>query len=136
MLERCLKMLSRLAVGLVVLSALAHIYFMYRELFAVPDLAAELLKIEFADPLSETDKAIRKLVWNQGVYNGFLVAGLLLSFMQSALAAWQTRLVVSACILVAGVFGVATVHYFLAVQIVLGGATFVAMFLSGPDREA
>lgn len=129
-------MLARIAVALVVLSALAHLYFMYRELFAVPDLAAELLKIEFMDPLSETDKAIRKLVWNQGVYNGFLAAGLLLSFVQSAHAAWQTRLGVSAFILVAGVFGVATVHNLLAVQIALGGATLVAVFLSGPESEA
>ena len=129
-------MLARIAVALVVLSALAHLYFMYRELFAVPELAKDLLSISFSDPLSDSDVAIRKLVWNQGVYNSFLAAGLLLSFVQSARAAWQTRLGVSACIVVAGVFGVATVHNLLAVQIALGGGTFVAVFLAGPESEA
>ena len=128
-------MLVRIAVALVTISALAHVYFLYRELFAAPDLAAKLLKIEFSDPLIETDEAIQKLLWNQGVYNGFLAAGLLLSFVQSARAAWQTRLVVSACIFVAGVFGVATVGNLLAVQIVLGGATFVAVYLTGSENE-
>ena len=60
-------MLARIAVALVVLSALAHLYFMCRELFAVPELAKDLLSISFSDPLSDSDVAIRKLVWNQGV---------------------------------------------------------------------
>lgn len=129
-------MVRLIAIFLVVISALAHFYFMYREIFAIPDLAKDLLAITFSNPLTDTEAAIRKLVMNQGVYNGFLAFGLLLSFLQAAHAARQTRLFVSACIFVAGVVGVATVHNLLAIQIVLGAATFVSVYVSDAEPSA
>ena len=49
------------------------------------------------------------LAANQGLYNGFLAAGLAWSLVAAEPTAYQVRLFFLGCVIVAGVFGAATV---------------------------
>ena len=50
------------------------------------------------------------LAANQGLYNGFLVAGLVWGLLASGTIGFQVRIFFLACVIVAGVFGAATVN--------------------------
>ncbi|MDE1999019.1 MAG: DUF1304 domain-containing protein, partial [Burkholderiales bacterium] len=60
------------------------------------------LKADFAE-------STRALAANQGLYNGFLVAGLVWGLMQGD-AGGPTRVFFRSCVVVAGVFGALTVN--------------------------
>lgn len=90
---------------LVALIALLHCYFMILEMFFWQKplgLKTFGLKLEFAN-------ASKSLAANQGLYNGFLAAGLFwgLSLGTNGIS---IRVFFLACIFVAGVFGSLTVH--------------------------
>ena len=94
-------------IGLVltVLVALLHLYFMVLEMFlweAPRTRAAFGTTAEFA-------KSSKTLAANQGLYNGFLVAGLLwgLWLGEGGIA---IRLFFLGCVVVAGLYGAVTVH--------------------------
>ncbi len=90
---------------LTALVALLHIYFLVLEMFLwtrPTGRRAFGLTVEFA-------QSTRALAANQGLYNGFLAAGLLWGLAQGdAGAAFRTFFL--GCVVVAGVFGAATVH--------------------------
>ncbi|WP_454732568.1 MULTISPECIES: DUF1304 domain-containing protein [Cupriavidus] len=95
-----MKWLSLAAVALV---ALEHVYIMVLEIFLWDrprGLRAFGLTQEFAT-------ATRALAANQGLYNGFLAAGLLWGL---AGAAVPVQLFFLGCVLVAGVFGACTAN--------------------------
>ncbi|WP_029043486.1 MULTISPECIES: DUF1304 domain-containing protein [Cupriavidus] len=95
-----MKWLSLAAVALV---ALEHVYIMVLEMFLWDrprGLRAFGLTQEFAT-------ATRALAANQGLYNGFLAAGLLWGL---AGAAVPVQLFFLGCVLVAGVFGAFTAN--------------------------
>jgi putative membrane protein len=91
---------------LVALVALEHIYFLVLETFLwtqPPGRKAFGLTEQLA-------KDTQKLAANQGLYNGFLAAGLLWSLVQpNAYFAYQLQLFFLICVVVAAVFGAATV---------------------------
>ena len=71
-----------------------------------------------------------RLAANQGLYNGFLVAGLVWGLSQGA-AGQPVTLFFLGCVIVAGVFGALTVnHKILFVQAVPAAAAMAAVLLA------
>ena len=97
--------MSILATILVALVALIHLYIVLLEMvwWSGPrGQKAFGLTPEFA-------QATKALAANQGLYNGFLAAGLFWSVLHpDAQIAWQLALFFLACVAVAGMFGAAT----------------------------
>ena len=128
-----------IATSLVILAGIFHVGAFYKEVFGATGLAHRLVGLDLNAleemPGFETyGRRIASLIWNQGVYNGFLAAGLLLSFLQSETAAWQTRVFLSACIVVAGLFGGVTVNSLLFAQAGLGALTLAAVLAAGAGK--
>lgn len=86
-----------------VLVALLHLYFLVLEMFLWDKPAG--LKAFGLTP--EQAQATKVLAGNQGLYNGFLAAGLLWGVSLGG-AGTSIRLFFLACVLVAGVYGAAT----------------------------
>jgi putative membrane protein len=82
--------------------ALLHVYFLVLEMFlwATPFGAKT-----FKRPLAEQEQT-KVLAANQGLYNGFLAAGLIWSLL--AASGFEIRVFLLACVIVAGLFGAAT----------------------------
>lgn len=95
-------MMAMVANALVALVATLHLYFLVLEMFFwTKPLGRKVFKLtpEFAE-------ASKALAANQGLYNGFLVAGLVWGL---AIGDTPIKLFFLACVVVAGVFGAATV---------------------------
>jgi putative membrane protein len=91
---------ARILVGIV---ALLHAYFLVLEMF----LWTQPIGLETFQMTPEAAAASAVVAKNQGLYNGFLVAGLLWGL----LARTEGRSILTfflACIVIAGVFGAAT----------------------------
>ncbi|MBA4110909.1 MAG: DUF1304 domain-containing protein [Leptothrix sp. (in: Bacteria)] len=97
-------MIATAATVLTALVALLHLYFMVLEMvFWDKPLGRKAfgLKPDFAT-------ASKNLAANQGLYNGFLVAGLVWGLWLGA-AGHDIKVFFLGCVIVAGVFGAATV---------------------------
>lgn len=96
-------MLQILASLLVALVAIEHLYILWIEMFAWETVGKKTFK-SFSPDLFKPTKAMAA---NQGLYNGFLAAGLIWSFF-IADCHWQfnIRLFFLTCVIVAGIFGV------------------------------
>jgi putative membrane protein len=98
--------MSWIANIVVTLVALLHVYFLVLEMFLwtkPQGLKAFRLSLEKA-----TDSAV--LAANQGLYNGFLAAGLFWGLVHPTPAfAFQIKAFFLSCVIVAGVYGAATV---------------------------
>lgn len=99
-----MKLITELLIGLV---ALEHIYILWIEMFAWTTKGQKTFRAYPADFFTKT----KSMAANQGLYNGFLAAGLFWSLLIQD-AAW--RLYVACfflgCIIVAGAFGAITVQ--------------------------
>jgi putative membrane protein len=86
---------------LVALVALEHIYFLVLEMFlwTKPRTRAAF------GMTAETAEQTKVLAANQGLYNGFLAAGLLWSLFAPAVYARPLALFFLGCVLVAGIYG-------------------------------
>ncbi len=93
-----------LAEGFVVLVALLHVYFLVLEMF----LWDKPLGLRTFRHSAEEAAASKVLAANQGLYNGFLAAGLLWGAWLGA-AGMSVKLFFLGCVIVAGVYGAATV---------------------------
>ena len=116
--------MAKLAIISVAIVALLHVYFAYIEIFQwvqkgstiVPDLDPEMLK------------RTKAMAANQGLYNLFLVAGLIWSMIARNR---KIALFFLGCIVVAGVFGGITVSpKIFAVQAVPAALAFAAVFVT------
>ncbi len=90
---------------LVAVVALAHFYFLYLEMFrwtAPKTLKAFGMTAEMAE-------GTKRLAGNQGLYNGFLAAGLLWALVAPPELGKQLTLFFAGCVTVAGLYGAATV---------------------------
>ncbi|QCX02084.1 DUF1304 domain-containing protein [Aggregatimonas sangjinii] len=94
----------KIIIGLV---ALLHLYFLYFEMFAWTTKGRKVFK-SFPAELFEPTKPMAA---NQGLYNGFLAAGLIWSFF-IADAAWKDNIALFflGCVAVAGIYGALTVE--------------------------
>lgn len=94
-----MHLLATILVGLV---AVEHLYFLYLEMFAWTKPATRRafgLTAEFAE-------ASKALAANQGLYNGFLSAGLLWSLLHpDAAFALQLKCFFLGCVIVAALYG-------------------------------
>ena len=89
----------------VLVVALLHLYFMVLEMFLwTRPMGRRIFRLtpEFA-------QQSKGLAANQGLYNGFLVAGLLWSVLAGAIS-FPLKLFFLSCVIVAGVFGAVTVN--------------------------
>lgn len=94
----------RLAADIVVgLVALLHVYFLVLEMF-LWDKPAGLRA--FGQSLEQA-RASKVLAANQGLYNGFLAAGLVWGLLLGS-AGTSVKVFFLACVLVAGLYGAAT----------------------------
>jgi putative membrane protein len=85
--------------------ALEHAYFLYLEMFRWT--APRTLKaFNITAAAAESSK---KLAMNQGLYNGFLAAGLLWAIIAPPPLQRPVAIFFAVCVLIAGVFGGATV---------------------------
>ena len=95
-----------IANALVALVALLHVYFLVLEMFLWTKPLG--LKTFRQTPEKAADSAV--LAANQGLYNGFLAAGLAWGLIQgNAGFALQIKTFFLLCVIVAGIYGAATV---------------------------
>jgi len=113
--------MSTALAALVVLIAIEHLWFLVLEMF----LWTRPIGIKTFRTTTEFARQSAALAANQGLYNGFLAAGLLWgAFHPRPEVALPLRIFFLACVVVAGVFGAATVSrrilYVQAVPALLG----------------
>jgi putative membrane protein len=113
-----------LANVLIALVALLHLYFLVLEMF-LWDKPAGLRA--FGQTL-ERARATKLLAANQGLYNGFLVAGLLWGLYLGA-GGGAVKIFFLACVIVAGVFGGITVSRKIFFVQALPAITALALLL-------
>ncbi|MEL7466808.1 MAG: DUF1304 domain-containing protein [Pseudomonadota bacterium] len=84
--------------------------------------------------LSPDQALIQDLVQNLGLYNGFIGVGLILSVVLGIASARQIQLYLCGCVVLAGLFGAATVSLLLLVQAAIGGVGLVVILASKPGE--
>ncbi len=102
-MKNLLDIIASILTGIV---ALEHLYILWMEMFAWETAG----KKAFGGALpADLFKPTKKLAANQGLYNGFLAAGLIWSFLISD-KIWSDniRLFFLGCVVVAGVYGAIT----------------------------
>ena len=113
---------------LVALVAALHVYFLVLEMFLWTRPMG--LKTFRNSPEKAADSAV--LAANQGLYNGFLAAGLVWGLAQSVPAfGFQIKTFFLLCVITAGVYGAATVsRRILYVQAAPAAITLVLLWLA------
>lgn len=92
---------------LVALVALLHIYFMVLEMF----YWTKPLGLKIFRQTPEKAEASKVLAQNQGLYNGFLAAGLFWSVLYPSVQVGNhISIFFLICVIIAGIFGAMTVH--------------------------
>jgi len=119
-----MEIIANIAVALV---ALLHIYFLILEMFLwtkPTGLRTFGLTPEFA-------QASKTLAANQGLYNGFLAAGLLFGLFLPELEGFTFKAFFLCCVIVAGIYGGVTVgRKILLVQALPGLIALVLLMVS------
>ena len=116
--------MSLLACVLVALVALLHVYFLVLEMFLWTTPKGR--KVFGTTP--EFAEASKVLAANQGLYNGFLAAGLVWGLVRGDAA---TQLFFLGCVVVAGLYGAATVsRKILFVQAVPAAVAMAVVLLA------
>src|SRR5204863_6256582 len=89
-----------------ILIALEHIYFLVLEMFL---WTRQRTRAAFGMTAEQAEQS-KVLAANQGLYNGFLAAGLIWALLAPVAYATQLALFFLACVLVAGLYGGATAN--------------------------
>ena len=91
---------------LIALVAFEHIYILWMEMFAWESAGKKTFKNALPEELFKPTKG---LAANQGLYNGFLAAGLIWTFFISDIF-WKTNISVFflSCVAIAGIYGAVT----------------------------
>jgi putative membrane protein len=112
---------------LVALVAALHVYFLALEMFFWTRPLG--LKTFGNSPEKAADSAV--LAANQGLYNGFLAAGLVWGLLQpNAAFAFQIKVFFLICVIVAGLYGAASVsRKILFVQAAPAALALIALWL-------
>src|ERR1700724_1139284 len=114
---------------LVALVAALHVYFLVLEMFLGTKPLG--LKTFRNSPEKATDSAV--LAANQGLYNGFLAAGLVWGLVQSTPDfAFQIKVFFLLCVITAGIYGAVTVSQrILLVQALPAAIALTLLWLAG-----
>jgi putative membrane protein len=120
--------LNLIAKVLVALVAILHAFFLTLEMF----LWDKPLGLKVFRNTPEKAEITRVLAANQGLYNGFLAAGLIWGLVHGNPAfAFQIKVFFLICVIVAGAYGAATVSTrILIVQALPAALALVALFLT------
>lgn len=114
---------ANLATGLV---ALLHVWFLVLEMFLwTKPLGRRVFKLT-----EEKAQMTKALAANQGLYNGFLAAGLAWGLLLGV-EGYAIRLFFLGCVIVAGIFGAATVGRKILYVQALPAAVAVALGCAG-----
>lgn len=97
--------MKSLGMVMVLLVALEHLYFLYLEMF----LWTTPKGLRIFGNTAEKAEASRVLAANQGLYNGFLAAGLLWGLAYPGVAGIHIQMFFLGCVIVAGIYGGLTV---------------------------
>ncbi|MEC3956668.1 DUF1304 domain-containing protein [Nocardia sp. CDC153] len=120
-----MRLVAEILVGLL---AALHVYILVLEMFlwTTPrGRAAFGTTAQFAE---ET----KALAGNQGLYNGFLAAGLIWGLIASDPTGQAAKIFFAACVVVAGLYGAATANRrILFVQALPGAITLIAVLIAG-----
>ena len=117
-----------IAAVLVAIVALLHVWFLVLEMF----LWQRPLGLRTFGMSAEQAATTAVLAANQGLYNGFLAAGLVAGLLVPEPAAYYFRLFFLGCIIVAGIFGALTVsRRILFVQALPAAVALIAVLLAG-----
>jgi putative membrane protein len=95
-----MKIISQILIAIV---AIEHLYFLWLEMFAWETKGKKIFKGSMAPDLFTPTKG---LAANQGLYNGFLSAGLVWTFFIDD-PAWEINIAVFflSCVIIAGCYG-------------------------------
>lgn len=98
-----MEIISKILISIV---ALEHLYILYMEMFAWETLGKKTFKGALKEELFKPTKT---LAANQGLYNGFLSAGLIWSFFISD-KVWSENVAIFflGCVILAGIYGALT----------------------------
>lgn len=121
-----MQLISKIFVGLV---AAEHLYILFLEMFAWETLGKKTFKGAMPDELFSPT---RRMAANQGLYNGFLAAGLIWSLC-IANAEWHQNVACFflSCVIVAGIYGAISVSKrIFFVQSVPALAALIAVYFS------
>ena len=98
-----MEIISKILIGIV---ALEHLYILYMEMFAWETLGKKTFRGALKDELFQPTKT---LAANQGLYNGFLSAGLIWSlFISNPEWSENVALFFLGCVIIAGIYGALT----------------------------
>lgn len=118
-----MNLLSQIIVGFI---ALLHLYILWLEMFAWTTRAKKVFKTIPEDQFEKT----KVMAANQGLYNGFLAAGLIWSLLIIDVA-WSKNVALFflSCVLIAGIYGAMTaskrIFFVQAVPAILGILSFL-----------
>ena len=98
-----MNLISSILIGII---AFEHLFILYMEMFAWETLGKKTFKGALPDELFKPTKA---MAGNQGLYNGFLSAGLIWSLLITD-PQWSTNVALFflGCVIVAGCYGAIT----------------------------
>lgn len=95
-----MELISKIFIAIV---AAEHLYILYMEMFAWESLGKKTFKGTLPDEMFSPTKT---LAANQGLYNGFLAAGLIWSlFINDPIWARNVALFFLGCVVVSGIYG-------------------------------
>ncbi|SEG46199.1 putative membrane protein [Halpernia humi] len=98
-----MEIISKILISLV---AIEHFYILYMEMFAWETLGKKTFKGALKEELFQPTKS---LAANQGLYNGFLSAGLLWSlFISDQIWSKNIAIFFLGCVIIAGIYGALT----------------------------
>lgn len=117
--------MSTIANIAVLIVALLHLYFLVLEMF----FWEKPLGLRVFGLTPEFARASRALAANQGLYNGFLVAGLIWGLSLGA-AGDSIKIFFLGCVVVAGVFGALTANRKILWVQALPGAVAIALVIA------
>ena len=112
-----------LGIVLVLLVALEHLYFLYLEMF----LWTRPKGLRIFGNTAEKAEGSKVLAANQGLYNGFLAAGLLWGLVYPGAAGIHVQMFFLACVIVAGIYGGLTVKR--TILYLQGGPALLALLV-------
>lgn len=110
---------------LVAVVALEHLWFLVLEMF----LWTKPLGLQTFHNTVEKAQATAALAANQGLYNGFLAAGLVWGLLAAAPFAASLKVFFLACVVVAGIVGAMTVSQRILIVQALPAAIALALVL-------
>ncbi|HMU68623.1 MAG TPA: DUF1304 domain-containing protein [Chitinophagales bacterium] len=120
--------MQTIATTLTILVAIEHLYILYMEMFAWETLGRKTFKGALPDHMFTPTKT---LAANQGLYNGFLAAGLIWSLIISD-NIWSSNVAIFflSCVVCAGIYGAATASKKILITQALPAALALAACLA------